>query len=120
MTIYHWQNKSVEARKLLDLMKSELIDFQDGYHRYVLADYGVTEQEWVDALRSQVEDSPMNIVERATRRIAARHLRPLGYKKDFTKEDENISTNCGHVWASEIENSNYKWENKLFCGLREE
>ncbi len=69
---------------------------------------------------SQIDENPTNIIERATRRIAARHLRPLGFRKDFTKEDEQITTNVGHVWSAEVENTSYKWENKLYCGLREE
>lgn len=118
--LLHWQDRAQEARKVVEVMKTELIDFGSAYVRYRLADYGVTEQEWKDSIKSAIDDTPMNLVERATRKVAARHLRPLGYRKDFTKEDENLTTNCGHIWSREIENTNYKWENKLFCGLREE
>lgn len=118
--LLRWTKKPQEEKRIFELMKSELIDFKSGYLRYCLADYGVTEQEWTDSLKSSIEESPLNIVERATRRVAARHLRPLGYRKEFTREDENLTTNVGHVWNAEVENSNYKWENKLYCGLREE
>ncbi|MCX7017482.1 MAG: hypothetical protein WCK47_14365 [bacterium] len=116
----HWEGRAADAKKLVELVKIELFGFKNGYERYRLADYGVTEKEWFDSLRSSVEESDFNIVERAARRTAARHLRPLGYRKDFSAEDEEITTNAGHIWSAEIENSNYKWENKLFCGLREE
>ena len=62
----------------------------------------------------------MNVVERVTRRIAARHLRPLGYRREFSLEDENIPASVGHVWSNEVVNSNFNWENRLFCGLHEE
>lgn len=120
ISLLHWQERPQDAKRILDLIRTELIGFKDAYDRYRLADYGVTRQEWDESLKSQIEESPLNIVERVTRRTAARHLRPLGYRKDFTKDDENLTTNVGHVWSAEVENSNYKWENKLFCGLREE
>jgi hypothetical protein len=62
----------------------------------------------------------MNVVERATRRIAARHLRPLGYRREFSLEDENILSSVGHIWSGEVINTNYNWENRYFCGLKEE
>lgn len=120
MTILHWFDKQAEARRVFDVMKTELFDFSSAYQRYRLADYGVTEQEWVDSIKSALEETPMNVVERASRRVAARHLKPLGYRKDLTREDETVTTNVGHIWSTEIENTNYKWENKLFCGVREE
>ena len=120
ITLMHWDGKKAEANKALDVLKAELFDFETAFHRYRLADYGVTEQEWREAIKSMVDESELNIVARVARRLAARHLRPLGYKKDFTREDEHITSNCGHLWTVEVENSNYKWENKLFCGMREE
>jgi len=119
-TVYSWLDRISDAKALVELLKRELLDFDSAYERYALAELGITRQEWEESLVSQVEDSPLNVVERAARRVAARHLRPLGFRKDFTKEDEFISTNVGHVWTVEIENTNYKWENKVFCGLREE
>jgi hypothetical protein len=118
--LLRWSGKSAEEKQVFELLKTELLDFKDGYNRYRLADYGVTEQEWRDSIKSVIDDSDANVIERAARRLAARHLRGLGYRREFTKEDENISTNVGHIWNSEVENSNYKWENKLYCGLREE
>ena len=120
ITLYHWMGKTADAKKMLDLMRTELLDFQTAYDRYILADYGITLQEWNDALKPQVDDTQMNVVERAARRVAARHLRPLGFRRDFSKEDEHLTTNTGHIWSAEIENTSYKWENKLYCGLREE
>ncbi len=120
ITIYHWMKKPAEAKKLFDVMRTELFDFESAYDRYGLAEYGVTPPEWELALKSEIEDSPLNLVARAARRTAARHLRQLGYKKEFSREDEDIPHTTGHIWSAEIENINYKWENKLFCGLREE
>lgn len=120
VAVYSWQDQLTAARALVELLKTELLDFQSAYDRYQLAELGVTRQEWEDSLVSQVEESPLNVVERAARRVAARHLKPLGFRKDFTREDEFLTTNVGHVWSAEVENTNYKWENKIFCGLREE
>ncbi len=120
IAVYNWLDKMGEAKKMFELLKTELLKFHEAYDRYQLAELGVTRQEWEESLKSQVEESQLNVVERASRRVAARHLKNLGYRKEFTKEDEHLTTNCGHVWSQEIENTNYKWENKLFCGLREE
>lgn len=120
IALYHWLDRPADATRYVDLIKTELLDFESAYDRYTLADLGVTRQEWDESLISQIEETPMNVVARAARKVAARHLKGLGYRKDFTKEDEFLTTNVGHVWSMEIENTNYKWENKLFCGLREE
>ena len=119
-TLLHWLGRAQDAKKVVELIKSELIDFPTAYTRYRLADYGVTEQEWRDSIKSMIDETELTVVARAARRVAARHLRPLGYRKDFTREDEHLTTNTGHIWSAEIENTNYKWENKLFCGMREE
>ena len=118
--VYHWLKKTGEARKIVQTMKQELIEFETAYKRYNLAEYGITEVEWNDAIKSSLEETPMNVVERVTRRIAARHLRPLGYRREFSREDENIPASVGHIWSSEVINSNFNWENRLFCGLHEE
>ncbi|MCX7626236.1 MAG: hypothetical protein N2Z21_08510 [Candidatus Sumerlaeaceae bacterium] len=120
IAIYHWLKKPAEARKVFDVMKTELFDFESAYHRYALAEYGVTPPEWEAVIASEIEDSPLNLVARAARRTAARHLRCFGFKKELGRDDELIPPATGHIWNAEIENINYKWENKLFCGLREE
>jgi hypothetical protein len=118
--IYKWQKKGNKAKKIIQTMKNELIQFETAYSRYNLAEYGITEVEWNDAIKSTIDDTTMNIVERSTRKIAARHLRPLGYDKEFTEEDEMLSASVGHIWSSEVINSNYSWDNRIFCGLHEE
>jgi hypothetical protein len=118
--VHHWQGNKKTARELLDVMSEHFFDFENAYDRYRLFIFGVTRDEWKDAIKSEVYDDDRNIVLRGARRVAARHLRPLGYKKEFSEEDEHLSTNTGHLWTAEIENSNYRWENKLFCGVREE
>ncbi|HRR99947.1 MAG TPA: hypothetical protein P5128_06850, partial [Candidatus Sumerlaeia bacterium] len=118
--VYHWINQQAEAKKIVKIMKDELIQFETAYQRYNLAEFGITEIEWKDAIKSAVDDCSFNVVERAARRIAARHLRPLGYRKEFTLDDENVPTSVGHIWSGEVINSNYTWENRFFCGLHEE
>lgn len=120
IALYRWTDNPEKEKETFDLLQNELLDFQSAFERYGLRDLGVTPPEWQDVLESHVEDSELNVIERAARRLAARHLRPLGYKKQFSREDEFITTNVGHVWSMEIENNSYKWENKVFCGLREE
>ena len=56
---------------------------------------------------------------RAALRVAARHLRPLGYAKEFSRGDANITTNVGHVWSQETGRENFAYENQLFCGVSE-
>lgn len=119
-TVHHWRGDAAPAKALVETIRAELFDFPSAYTRYKLSDYGVTPAEWAESIKSGIEESPMNVVERAARRACARHLRPLGYKKEFPREDEAITTNVSHAWAAEVENTNYKWENKMFCGLREE
>ena len=118
--IYKWQGNEAGAKALLDLLKSEVFDFATAYKRYKLMDMGVTEAEWKDAIKSEVEESKENLVSRAARRVAARHMRALGFKKEFAKEDEAITTNTGHHWRTDVNNSNFRWENTHFCGLSEE
>jgi hypothetical protein len=120
MYIYRWLGKKEEEKETLKVLKTELLDFNTAYDRYKLAEFGVTEDEWFDAIKSNIEEDDMNVVERAAYRIAATNLRPLGYKKDFTRDHEDLTCNTGHIWSSEIEHANYKWENPLFCGIREE
>ena len=120
VSVYTWLNKNAEARKIIKIMKQELIEFDKAYERYNLAEFGITEVEWKDAIKSTLEETDMNIVERAARKVAARHLRPFGFTKDFTEEDEEITASVGHIWSREVINSNFNWENRLFCGMQEE
>ena len=117
--VYHWQDDQKGSRKLLALLKSELLDFQSAYDRYDLAALGVTKKQWADALRSEIEESKDNVVKRAALRVAARQLRPLGYTKDFTRADANLTTNVGHIWSIESCRENFCYENALFCGVNE-
>jgi hypothetical protein len=120
VTALHWAGKVAEAKPIVTSLQQELIGFANAFDRYRLSDYGMTRNEWLDCLRPGTEETDPNIVERCARRIAAIHLRPLGYTKEFPRSDEFLTTNCGHAWTAEVDVSNYKWENKYFCGLREE
>lgn len=117
--IYHWLKQKSKAQEVYNLMKQELFNFEDAFERYNLADYGVKERQWKTAIKSQIDDSKLNVVERASRRIAAIHLRPLGYTQDLTEKDTQLSTNTGHIWTGEVANTNFKWENPYFCGMEE-
>ncbi len=118
--IYRRLDMKDEEKELFDTFKTDLLEFHDAYERYQLAQYGVTHEEWEDALKSNIEDCDMNVVERAAYCIAARHLRPIGYRDTFTRDHQDITCNTGHIWSSEIDNTNYRWENTIFCGIREE
>ena len=76
MYVYHWNDDAKSARKLLALLKTELLDFEGAYERYKLSEHGVTKQMWLDCLHSEAPDSNDNVVRRAALRVAARHLRP--------------------------------------------
>mgnify|MGYP006277598191 CR=1 FL=1 len=117
--VYHWMNRTSDAGKIIKVLTEELIGFESAYERYNLAEFGITEVEWRDAIESAIDETDMNLVERATRRIASRHLRPLGYRKEFSIEDESIPASVGHIWSTEVINSNYNWENRRFCGIQE-
>lgn len=119
MYVYHWNDDTKSARKLLTLIKTELLDFEGGYDRYKLAEHGVTRQMWQECLRPEAPDSSDNVVRRAALRVAARHLRPLGYIKEFTRQDQGITTNVGHLWSIETGRENLCYENTLFCGMEE-
>lgn len=117
--VHHWMDRPELAQQLVEFYREELIGFESAYKRYGLSEYGVKPEEWKLAIKSEVPDSTLNLVERVARRIGARHLRDLGYKREFPKPDENISTNVGHIWAGEVEFGNFHWENPVFCGTDE-
>ncbi len=117
--VYHWIKDTRRARKLVDLLKTELIGFERAYARYDLAAYGVTRKCWEDALRSHTADSEENVVARAASRVAALHLRPLGYARDFSREEELKTVNVGHLWSTEMASLNLHYENQYFCGVNE-
>ena len=68
MYVYHWNDDTKSARKLLTLIKTELLDFEGGYDRYKLAEHGVTRQMWQECLRPEAPDSSDNVVRRAALR----------------------------------------------------
>ncbi|HOE98055.1 MAG TPA: hypothetical protein PK847_15900 [Candidatus Sumerlaeota bacterium] len=84
-----------------------------------MAGVGVSQKDWKEAIRSEVSECRDNVVRRAALRIAARHLRPLGYTREFTRQDANITTNVGHMWSIESCRENFCYENTAFCGVLE-
>jgi hypothetical protein len=80
---------------------------------------GVSREAWKDTLRSHVTESKDNVVKRAASRVAATHLRPIGYSRDFSRDDELTTVSVGHLWSTEICNPNLKYENRYFCGVSE-
>lgn len=117
--VHTWLKDAKKARETVGLIQEELIDFEGAYSRHSLKKFGVTRVAWEDAIRSNVADSKDNIVKRAALRVAASHLRPLGFTREFSRDDELITTSVGHLWKTEIENTNFKYENQLFCGVSE-
>lgn len=118
--VHHWRGDMKAARKLLAILKEELLDFEGAYERHHIAALGVSASAWKSTIRSEVQDSKDNVVRRAALRLAARHLRPLGYTKDFTRQDANGSTNVGHIWSIESSRESFSYENPYFCGVAEE
>ncbi len=120
MLAFMWHGNREQADALHEILQSELCDFASAYERYDLKSLGISPKDWQEAIRSEVEDSDLNVVARASRRVAARHLRRLGYRNQIDRADENISTATGHLWEMEIDQPNLRWENVAFCGLPEE
>lgn len=117
--VYHWLKDQRKSRKIVDLIKTELIGFEKAFERYELGRYGVKRKCWESAMKSHVQDSKDNVVARAASRVAACHLRPIGFGRDFSRDDELKSVNVGHLWTAEIGNLNYRYENTSFCGVHE-
>ncbi len=117
--VYQWLKDGKRTRKMVDLIKSELIGFEGAFQKHNLSQFGVKRKSWEAALVSQIEESKDNVVKRAATRVAALHLRPLGFTREFSREDELTTTNVGHLWSVEISNINLKYENPYFCGVRE-
>lgn len=120
MQAYLWAGKRDEALALLEVLKRELHDFQSAFERHDLAQLGVSRAAWNKAIQSEVEDSDLDVVARASRRVAAIHLRKMGFRKECKPGDELLTTASGHFWSLEIDRSNLQWENPAFCGLAEE
>lgn len=120
MHVHHWMGNNKQAKALLELIKEELFDFVGAYDRYDLQALGVSKNEWREATKSEIPDSRDNVVKRAATRIAARHLRPLGYTREFSREDASMTTNVGHIWSLESCRENLCYENTLYCGVNEE
>lgn len=115
-----WSEKRGEADALYEILKRELHDFESAYERQNLAALGVDKKAWAKAIKSEVEDSELNVVARASRRVAAKHLRRMGYRNAIPRTDEHLTTATGHLWTMEVDQPNMRWENVTFCGLAEE
>ncbi len=115
-----WHGRDEEADKIFDAYKTELLDFRSAYSRHGVDKLGVEEKIWRATIKSQVQDTDLNVVERVARRIGAMHLRQIGYRSEFERRDIHIPTSCGHIWSWEIDHLNFKFENEYFCGLTEE
>lgn len=118
--VYRWTGNSTAEQAAFAVLKSQLLEFENVYDRHGLQEYGVSREEWLAAIGSHVENSNLNVAERAARRVAARHLRPLGYHSEFAAGDEQLTTNVGHLWDCEIHSGSYQWENHRFSGVLEE
>lgn len=122
MTAFRWNGDEDKAREIFDVYNEELLNFEGAFARHNIGrDFRVSEAQWKKIIASEVPDeSELNVVTRAARRVGAKHLRMMGFRKEFDRRDEHISTATGHIWSKEIGHLNWKWENEAFCGLREE
>lgn len=120
--VYKWREEDGKAAELFQVFKEELLDFEGAFERHQIAEqFGFDRKGWKEAILSEVpQESPLNVVTRAARRLGAKHLRALGFRSEFDRKDEFISTATGHIWTHDLEHLNFKWENEVFCGLREE
>jgi hypothetical protein len=116
---FHYSGMKPKANELVAILERELVDFEGAHERLNLEAYGVSKKVWLQTIQSEIAESSLNIVARAARRTASRHLSPFGYEDRFPEEDEEITTNCGHNWTGEVNIPNYKWANPYFCGVRE-
>ena len=115
-----WNGMEDEANQIFEVFKTELLDFSTAFERHGIDKLGVEPKLWRVTIRSPVGETDLIVVERAARRVGAVHLRTAGYKKDFERRDEHIPNSCGHLWSTEMDHLNLRWENELFCGLPEE
>ncbi|HBF35418.1 TPA: hypothetical protein DDW35_12725, partial [Candidatus Sumerlaeota bacterium] len=83
----HYHGQEEKAAELANLLESELLGFANAYERYNLAEFGVDKKDWEKTIASETPDSKLNVVERAARRIAARHLEDFGYNDQFPEDD---------------------------------
>ncbi len=122
ITAYRWNDEAEKAEELFKIFKEELLEFDQSYVRHKIKnEFGVDEKTWKQSIKSEIpEEDEHNVVERAARRIGAKYLRGLGFRKEFDRKDQYISSATGHIWSHEIEHLNYRWENEAFCGLMEE
>lgn len=121
ITAFKWAEQEEKATELFAVYREELLQFEGAFQRHKLADFGFDEKDWKASIASEVpSESELNVVTRAARRTGAKHLRLLGFRKDFDRKDESISTATGHIWTHDIGHLNFKWENEAFSGLREE
>ncbi len=122
MTALKWREEDDKFAELYTIWRQELIEFEGAFERHKIAkEFAVDEKTWKRTIASEVPDeSELNVVERAARRLGAKHLRMMGFRKEFDRKDEFISTATGHIWSHEVGHLNFKWENEAFCGIREE
>lgn len=122
ISAHKWNGDDDKANELFAIFKEELLDFEGAFQRHNIArDFRIDEATWQETIASEVpEESELNAVTRAARRVGANHLRMMGYRKEFDRRDASISNSTGHIWSHEIGKLNLEWENEVFCGLREE
>jgi hypothetical protein len=120
MHVYHWIGDKRSAKRLLGLLQTELLDFEGAHERYGLEATGISKNQWKQCIKSEIDESKDNVVRRAALRVAARHLRPLGYVKEFSRADAALRTNVGHVWTLETGRESFAYENQRFCGVSED
>lgn len=118
--VFNWLERPEEGQELFRIFSEELLEFDKAYTRHQIDKLGVDKKVWERSIRSEVEDSPLNVVTRAARRVGAKYLRNAGFRANFERTDEFIPTTTGHCWTHEVDHENMMWENDVLCGLTEE
>jgi hypothetical protein len=122
ITALKWRGENEKADEIFAVYREELLEFESAFTRHRIGEqFGIDEETWRETIASEVpQESPLNVVARAARRVGAKHLRLMGYRKEFDRKDEHISQATGHIWSKEIDHLNWKWENEAFSGVKEE
>jgi hypothetical protein len=116
--VHRWRGDEKQEKACHEMLRDNLINFQNLYRRLKLAEMGIRESEWKQALKSGIPESKDNVIRRAALRCAARHLRALGYR--HSAADAHLTTSVGHLWSAEICPGNLRWDNPHFCGVPED
>ncbi|NUP90566.1 MAG: hypothetical protein HUU25_12235 [Candidatus Sumerlaeia bacterium] len=116
--VHRWRGDRRQEEACHEMLREELINFQQAHGKLGLDRIGVRESDWKHAMRSAIPESKDNVVRRAALRCAARHLRPLGHR--CSANDVHLTPSVGHLWTAEVLPGNFRWDNPRYCGVPED